>query len=115
LKVQKSETNFLTGKFAQEHDVSEITIKEEFVFKSQEFDGRETTRLTGGVDVDGNESGQKIWSMSATNQNIVIELFGDDTKNWIGKKFAINVPKVNTPKGMQFSVQVDERRTKTIN
>ena len=115
MKVEKSETNFLTGKFAQEHEVDEITIKEEFVFKTQEFDGKETTRLTGGVEVNGNEPGQKIWSMSATNQNIVIDIFGDDTKLWIDKKFAINVPKVNTPKGMQFSVQVDDRRTKKLN
>ncbi len=115
VKVEKSDTNFLTGKFAVENDVDEIEILDEFADQDSEFDGNTVTRLTGTVKVNGAEAGDKSWSMSKTNKNLLMDLFGDDTKDWIGKRLAINAPKVNTPKGMQPSVQVDDRRTKKLN
>ncbi len=115
VQVETEETNFLSGKFVNENDVDELEILTEFEDQTSEFDGKEVTRLAGQVKCNDKDSSEKAWSMSKTNKNMLIEIFGNDTKNWVGKKLVVNCPKVNTPSGMQFSVQVDERRTKKNN
>ena len=50
---------------------------------------------------------EKTFTPNKSNGNILVEAFGEDTKNWIGKRFKINLTKVRVFGKIKDSIIVE--------
>ena len=90
MKVQKK--TFLGGKFAQVgEDINQGDILEIL------DEGRKVPSQWGERDVFKvlTLNGDRILTFNSTSMNYLIEVFGDETKNWIGKKVKVWLIKSN--------------------
>ena len=89
--------NYLNGEFAKENDVTKLKILDEPKMVSTEFGEKLQCRVQCN---DSNDS-QRIWSINKTSQNRLIKLFGNESKEWVGKEVGIEVSKTSTNVGMK--------------
>lgn len=81
------EGNFLKAEDCKGGELCEI-MTEGVLEEIQGADGKIKSVLNYDISVDGVT---KLFTPNKTNGNILIEAFGEDDKNWIGKKFTIEL------------------------
>ena len=94
VQIQKAEvggTPFLNKKIVQEKGVKKVRITSEPKMVDTEYEGKKSTRLECVCSTGLEDPKQVVWQMNPTTQNYLIEKFGTETKNWIGKDIEIQV------------------------
>ena len=90
----------------------ELTILDEGKeVDTKDFKGKDVKKIQVNVRCNDGSKSEKLWEMNQPSKKSMIKLFGDDTKNWIGKVVKINF----TPFESKFSIQIDEMDTELLN
>jgi hypothetical protein len=105
------------GNYLKAEDVKKSTERICIITKEPKMtkfthNGKEKENLTADVEFDGTE---KVFSLNKTNARIIAGVFGNETKDWIGKILALNPTKVNVDGDLKDSIQVDEDLTRHKN
>jgi hypothetical protein len=105
---------FLKQKFVETKGITSLKIKnsgEEVTFENKNKKGEMTVAHKWQVKVsyDGMTEGDpNLWTMNNTSFNACIELFGNETNNWVGKTVEISIG----GEGDMKNIQVDTIRSK---
>lgn len=98
--------NFLRAEDCKGGEICEILEDAEITeIQTQEGKTKAVMNLEITFDVAGKKS-EKTFTPNKTNGNILTEAFGEETKNWIGKKFKIDLVKVRVFKELKNSIIV---------
>lgn len=114
MKVEKGNTGGNTLKVADvvEKKLTKLTITDEGEMKTYEGDkegDKSTTKLVIGVSYKGQSEGDPTqWSMNNKSRNSLIDIWGDDTADWINKEAEIQLEGT----GEYRHIVVDTLRTK---
>lgn len=87
MHVEKQTGKYLTNEDVKTGDFVKFLDEGEMVDK--EFQGKAKTALEISVELPNGKF--KTASLNATSHNNMIERYGDDTKNWIGKEGRIEI------------------------
>ena len=90
-KVATGGTPFLNKKVVLEKKVTKVKIKTEAIQVETEFEGKKSIRLECICTTQVLDPVEVRWQMNPTTQNWMIDTFGKNTKNWIGKELEITV------------------------
>lgn len=85
MKVQKDSGKFLSADDVTDQDI--VTI----VNEGKEEESKYGTRLQIGLKTASGE--EKTLTLNPTSKNALIDQYGDDTKEWIGKEARVHVVK----------------------
>lgn len=99
--------NFLKGENCKGGEIVEfLSIGEPEEIKNPDVNAKAKVKIVMNyqVSVDGVE---KTFTPNKTNGNILIEAFGEDDVQWVGKKFTISIVKVPMFGKMQNSIVVN--------
>lgn len=89
--------NVKQGQIVQFTNAGEIEVSTQYRYKNQDgTEGDFVRSLVFRVKYEGEDKKLKI---SAASKSSLIEAFGDDTENWVGKKASIMV--IPTPNGQK--------------
>lgn len=97
VKVEKGATggNRLNADYVEKNRIAKLTIVDEgemVTFQPQKEGDKPSTKLVIGVSYEGMKDGDpNQWSMNNKSRNALIDIWGDDTQNWIGKTAEINI------------------------
>ena len=113
---RKSEgAGFLNREFVEENGITALKIESEGENVTFENKNKKTGEMKSvhKWQVQASFDGQKendpnVWTMNNTSFNSCIDLFGDDTKNWIGKSVEITIG----GEGEMRHIKIDMLRTK---
>ena len=94
----------LTIEFIQSNKVTELIILDEVKRVDGDYGRYYSTRVNCN---DFNKT-LALWNINRTSKNSLIDLFGTDTKNWIGKIVVIDLKPYGTEK---FSIIVNVTKT----
>lgn len=84
-------TPYLNKKTVLDKKITKVKILDEAVPVEAEFEGKKSTRLECLCSTQVDDPKQVRWQMNPTTQNHLIDKFGSETKNWIGKEIDIVV------------------------
>jgi len=90
-KAEVGGTPFLNKKIVQEKGVKKVKITTEPKMVDTEYEGKKSTRLECVCSTQVDDPKDVTWQMNPTTQNHLIEKFGTETKNWVGKEIEIAV------------------------
>ena len=114
MKVEKGNTggNNLKVEFVHEKKITSLKIKDEgemVTYEAKKEGDSPSTKLVIGVSYTGQKDGDpNKWSMNNKSRNALIDIWGDDTENWIGKTAEIST----SGEGEFKHIVVDTLRTK---
>ena len=114
MKVEKGNTGGNTLKVADviEKKLTKLKITNEGEMKTYEADkdsDKSTTKLLIGISYEGQKDGDPThWSMNNKSRNALIDIWGDDTADWMGKEAEIQLEGT----GEYRHIVVDTLRTK---
>lgn len=114
MKVEKGNTggNNLKVEFVQQRKISSLKITDEgemVTYEAKNDGEKSSTKLVLGVSYDGmrKEDPQK-WSLNNKSRNALIDVWEDDTAEWVGKTAEITI----SGDGEYKHILVDTLRTK---
>ena len=110
VKPKEASAKYLKPEFVKKEGVRRIKPLEEMVEVESEYEGKSSMKITGKVECQIEGKPVMVWSMNDTSRNSLINLFGEDTKNWL-KTIQIIV----MPVSGHDSILVDEMGTAEIN
>jgi hypothetical protein len=90
-EIKGLSTRFLRPDHVKTGDVLEFVSEGEYVPKEESQFGRDLFQ----IDVRLPDGTVKTWTMNLTTRNRMVEAYGDDTKNWVGKKVRVEVANQN--------------------
>lgn len=100
MKVEQVATGgeFLKASFVKTNKIVELKIMNKDDFERVTFEGKDgkksQTKLQAKVIYNNYKPGSDMpnkWTMNGKSQNALIEAWGDDTDNWVGKKIPITI------------------------
>ncbi len=86
MKIEKTESNWLSGKKAHELEVTELLILSEPEQLEKEYQGKKSQKTVCKVQAGSNVF---TWEMNQTTANSLVDAYGGETKDWIGKTIPI--------------------------
>ncbi len=114
MKVEKGNTggNTIKVEFVHEKKITSLKIKDEgemVTYEAKKEGDSASTKLVIGVAYDGQGDGDpNKWSMNNKSRNALIDIWGDDTADWVGK-----IAEISTSGDGEFKhIVVDTLRTK---
>ena len=90
-KVETGGTPFLNKKSVLDQGIRIVKIKTEPEPVETEYEGKKSTRLQCIASTQVLDPKEVRWQMNATTQNFLIDKYGKETKNWVGKEIEIAV------------------------
>lgn len=90
------ESEYVSGEWAVKNSVTQVIILEEPNYVDTDF-GK---RLRPKVQANDAANSVKFWTMNKTTEKTLIEILGDETRNWIGKIIPIVVSQTQTKGGV---------------
>ena len=114
MKIEKGSTggNNLKVDFVTERKITSLKIIDEgemVTYQPKNDSEKASTKLVVGVNYDGKSDGDPDkWSLNNKSRNALIDIWGDDTTNWIGKIAEISI----SGEGEFKHIVVDTLRTK---
>ena len=90
-KAEVGGTPFLNKKVVQEQGVKKVKIKTEPVFVETEYEGKKNQKLECLCSTQVEEPKEVKWQMNATTQNFLIDKYGRNTEDWIGKEIDLAI------------------------
>jgi hypothetical protein len=102
--IEKQLSEYLKGDYVKEKGIQSLKILTE----AKDSDSKDFgVKLECNVSYDNMvKDAPYIWSMNKTSRNVLIDFFGKDTKNWIGR--IVPVETAVTEKGRAIHVDVVE-------
>lgn len=113
MTVVTIESKFLKADWLIPLGITRVKITTEAQPIEKEFSGKLKKSLECEVECDIPTKDVKTWGMNITSQKSLMNLFGPDTKNWVGK--TIELQYVNVQGSDKKSIQVNELGTKNAN
>lgn len=114
MKVEKGNTggNTIKVEFVHDKKITSLKIKDEgdmVTYEAKKEGDSASTKLVIGVAYDGQGDGDpNKWSMNNKSRNALIDIWGDDTADWVGK-----TAEISTSGDGEFKhIVVDTLRTK---
>lgn len=92
VEVTKAETGgipFLKKQIVQENGVKKLKIRTEPKPVETEYEGKKSVKLECICATQVDDPPEVKWQMNATTQNFLIDKWGKETKDWIGKELDI--------------------------
>lgn len=114
MKVEKGNTggSNLKVEFVQERKITSLKITDEgemVTYDAKKEGESPVTKLVIGVLYEGQkDEDPKRWGLNNKSRNALIDIWGDDTENWIGKTAEISI----SGDGDYKHIIVDTLRTK---
>ncbi len=114
MKVEKGSTggNNLKVDFVIEKKITSLKITDEgemVTYQPKTESEKPSTKLVIGVNYDGKKDGDPDkWSLNNKSRNALIDIWGDDTSDWVGKTAEISI----SGEGEYKHIVVDTLRTK---
>ena len=114
MKVEKGSTggNNLKVEFIQEHKITSLKVTDEgemVTYEAKKEGESSSTKLVVGVSYEGQgKEDPAKWSLNNKSRNALIDIWGDDTANWVGKTAEISL----SGDGEYKHIIVDTLRTK---
>ena len=114
MKVPRGDTgsNNIKVAFVLQNRITTLTIEDEGelkIYEPKNEGERPKERLNIGVSYQGKrDDDPDRWSMNNKSRNALIDIFGDDTRNWVGKNIEITI----SGQGEYQHIVVDTMRTK---
>ena len=114
MKVEKGSTggNNLKVEFIQERKITSLKVTDEgemVTYEAKKEGETSSTKLVVGVSYEGQKSvDPEKWSLNNKSRNSLIDIWGDDTKDWVGKTAEISL----SGDGEYKHIVVDTLRTK---
>jgi len=107
--VDKVDSGFLTAKFVHENRLTALTVIGEGEMVSFEREGgKSIQRIALPIDFGNRRNGDPDkWTLNNKSRNAMIDLFGNDTTKWVGKKVEIKLE----GSGEYEHITVDTMRT----
>lgn len=96
--------SYLNGEFVKQNDITKLKILDEPKMVSTEFG----EKLQCHVQCNDSSDSTRIWSINKTSQNRLIRLFGNESKEWVGKDAEVEVTKTSTNVGMKDVIFVQD-------
>jgi len=114
MKVEKGNTggNNIKVEFVHEKKITSLKIEDEgemVTYEAKKEGDSPSTKLVIGVSYNDQSDGDpNKWSMNNKSRNALIDIWGDDTANWVGK-----IAEISTSGEGEFKhIVVDTLRTK---
>lgn len=107
------ESKFFKADWAIPAGVEIVKIVTEAVPVEKTFEGKNKKIFECEIECETSNKDVKTWGMNITSQKSLIKLFGNETKDWVGKRVAIQY--VNVQGSDKKSIQVNEIKTPTLN
>jgi hypothetical protein len=95
------DSEYINGDWCIKNNVTQVIFLEEPVYQQTDFG----MRLRAKVQCNDSARSIKLWTLNKTSEKTLIEFFGDETRNWIGKPIPITVSQT-TGKGGNLSLTV---------
>ncbi len=114
MKVEKGNIggNNLKVEFIQERKITSLKITDEgemVTYEAKKEGDKASTKLVVGVSYEGQgKEDPNRWSLNNKSRNALIDIWGDDTENWVGKTVEITI----SGDGDYKHIIVDSLRTK---
>ena len=114
VKVEKGSTggNNLKVEFVEEKKITSLKIVDEgemVTYDAKNEGDKATTKLVIGVNYDNKKVGDpNRWSLNNKSRNALIDIWGDDTSDWVNKVAEISI----SGEGEYKHIVVDTLRTK---
>ena len=114
MKIEKGSTggNNLKVDFVTEKKITSLKIIDEgemVTYQPKNDSEKASTKLVVGVNYDGKSDGDPDkWSLNNKSRNALIDIWGDDTTDWVGKIAEISI----SGEGEFKHIVVDTLRTK---
>lgn len=85
--------SYITREFVEERQITLFTIENEGEIVTFEREkGGSVEKISLGVSYeDQRDDDPKTWTMNNKSRNAIIDLFGSETKNWVGRKVEIKI------------------------
>ncbi len=81
---------YLKGSFVKENDIKEFVIVSKPEIVDSEYEGKITKKVQCQVEYkDKGKEDPNVWEMNQTCRNILVDKFGEDETNWMGKKIPV--------------------------
>jgi hypothetical protein len=101
--IEKQTGNFLKGDYVKEKGITKLKILTE----AKDVDSEFGAKLECEVSYDNmNKESPTSWSMNKKSRNILIDQFGDNTKNWVNR--IVPIETALTEKGRAIYVDTVE-------
>lgn len=89
--VEKSESEFFKGEFANLRSITEVMFITEPHEIEKDFEGKKEYKVSGRIEYEGQTKNDPYtFDLNNTSKNTLIEILGKDTKNWMGIPLPIN-------------------------
>lgn len=90
-KVQTGGIPYLNKKIVNDNGVKVVTITTIPELVDTEYEGKKSRKLQCTCDTEVLDPVQVLWQMNNTTQNFLIDKFGKETDDWVGKKVELAV------------------------
>ncbi len=88
--VEKTESPYFKGEFANERTVTEVIYITEPTEVEKEFEGEKSMKVSGTIEYEGMKKGDpNIFELNNTSKNTIIGILGPDTSKWMGVRLPI--------------------------
>ncbi len=106
MQVEIEDSNsYVKGEFVKENKITEIL----FVTEPKMTETNFGNKVEGEVEYSGKgKEDPHIWTLNNTSAKILLNYFGKETKEWMGKKLPVEPSR--TEKG--YAIYIDEARLK---
>ena len=94
VQIEKADvggTPYLNRKLVLEKGVKKVKIIAEPAMVETEFEGKKANRLEALCSTTVLDPKQVKWQMNPTTQNYLIDQYGSETRNWVGKEIDVAV------------------------
>ena len=114
-KIQESNgMAFISQKIIREKGIKKLKIVSEPDYVKTEYDGKSTgERMTCTVETDVIDPKNATWQMNKATNNYLVNLWGRDTKLWMGKVIEVNVRQTGNMKPSVYPVDCSLEKTLT--
>ena len=93
VEIAKAETGgipYLKKALVQD-GIKVVTIKSEPQEVETEYEGVKSMKIEAICKTEGLDPSEVKWQMNNTTRNFLIDKYGKDTKNWVGKKIELTI------------------------
>ena len=94
VEIEKAETGgipYLKKSVVNDQGVKKVKIIEEPLLVEKEFEGKKSIKVEAICSTQVLDPAKVKWTMNATTQNYMIDKYGKNTKNWVGKEIEVAI------------------------
>ena len=103
---------FISQKMIRDKGIKKLKIVSEPEYQPTSYKGEpKGDRMTCTVETDVTDPKEATWQMNKATNNHLKKLYGDETKNWIGKEIEVSVKEAGGMSASVYPVDCSLERT----